>query len=933
MASYGISAIFNLLPKSYPKTILAIAMAVCLGGCGKEPLEAGHEFMKKGEIASAVIEYKNAVRDTSNSVEARIALANALERSYDFSGAEQQLRKAIEIGGNLDELLPRIALTMLELGNVEKIVAELKDKTLSQSIANSDLHAIVALACIASRRLSLAEEQINLAVEQTPTSSLAKGQLQLAKGKVDEAIAELQGGQAKQSSIEATAWWLPRALARTYQATGNNAKTLDYLQQAHQIAPWHIGILGEYGDALVSASKWDEAAAIRTKLKSTAPNSPWFYLLDSALLAEKGQLEASRAAAMRVLAIVPEHLRATLLVASAELQLNQPALAEDRLRKIARTYSYSLPVLHLLTTAQLRLGHLADAMANIRRGLQISPKDIRFLSLKADTEILQGTFKEATLTLEDLIRLAPEHVDSYLRLSQLKAREGKQEFAAKFMDKAADLGKDDHSIRDRIIAISLRRGNPAVAKQLADYAIKTYPNDPRSHLALTATLAAQNDTSGAWKATIAALDLKSDYQPALNALASLVRSADQHQELLTRYEKAVSAKPTDPLTYLEYVRLMRGKRNSPAEDIAILQKGVAQLPNIPLLREALINENLALGKTDLAITLAQEGAATSGAPLSAQALLATTYERLGKTEQATEAYRKLSNDYPQIAEWRLRFADIELRQGRKDSAKKALQSLIKDLPKDPAAYVKLAHLAVEDNNLNDALSIARQLGDNESTKKIAMVLEGDLLASAVKPDDALKKFVNAAKAGAVPEALLATVRLLDRMKRSQAADEEMAETLKLYADRPVVLSFAARRYLAQGKTDKSIELFGQAVAQDPSNPIALNDLAWAQMVGNKPEALGNAMRAANRLPYHPGVLDTLGMALAVSGKHAEAVTVLQRAVNLSPSDMALRLHLAEAMRSKGDIKPAILVLKELDKERLSKSDQASYQRLLSDLEK
>jgi putative PEP-CTERM system TPR-repeat lipoprotein len=679
--------------------------------------------MKKGDISSAVIEYRNAVRDSPNSVAARIALAAALERSNDFTGAEQQLRKAIEAGGSPDELIPRIALIMLETGNAGKIVSEFKEKTLPNAKANSDLLATVALASIATRRLTLAEHQLNLVVEQTPVVSLAKGQLLLTKGNVSEAVAELKKGLAIPSTEAPTAWWLPRALARTYQATGNNEKALEYLQQALEVAPWHIGITGEYGDALVSASRWKEASVIRDKLRSIAPGSLWLYLLDSALLAENGQLEASQASALKVLANIPEHLRATLLVASAELQLNQPVQAEERLRKIARTYSYSPPVLHLLATAQLRLGQLTDARSSIQRGLQVAPQDTRFLSLKADTEILQGRIKDATQTLEELVSLAPGHVDSYLRLSQIKEKEGKRELAIQFMEKAGELGKDDPSIRDRIIAISLRHGNPAVARQLADYAIKTYPNDPRSHLALTATLAAQNDTSGAWKATLTALDLKPDYQPALNALASLVRNAGQHQELLARYEKAVSAKPTDPLTYLEYVRLLRGKRNAPSDDLAILQKGVTQLPNVPLLREALINENIAQGKADFAITIAQEGAAISGAPLSALALLATTYERLGRNEQATEAYRKLSTDFPQLVEWRLRFADIELRQGRQEGAKKALQSLIKDLPKEPAAYVKLAHLAVENNNLSDALSIARQLGENEINRKLAMILK------------------------------------------------------------------------------------------------------------------------------------------------------------------------------------------------------------------
>lgn len=906
----------------FRKAIMVAALASLMAACGQDPFVAGNEHMKKGNYPAAVIEFKNALQAKPDSLEARLALADALERVYDTVGAEQHLRKAASGGGDSDALQPRIALLMLDRNELAKVVAEFKDRRLKSPEADSNLRAVVAVAYADQKQPALAEEQLKGASTKTAAVMLARAQLLLAQGKKEQAMAALDSSLAEPNAP----WWVLRALSRIYEADGKREQAFQLMTRAYEAAPWHRGVMGEYGEFLTGAGKLDEAIVVRDRLKKLAPTFYWTHYVDALVLSAQGRSEESLAAGLKVLAVSADHLPSTLLVASAELQKGDVMMASRRLKRIAPQHPYSLPFLQLFAEAQLRQGKTSEAAAAIARGLTVAPTNARLLSLRAESEMMRGATKEAAATLEQLVASNPGNGAYLLRLSELRARSGNKDAAKKLLDQAAEAGKDNPAIRDRIIAISLAMGDVARVRQLADYAIASRPKDPQSHLTLAAALGIQKDEAGAWRATLAALDLQPAFQPALNALGMMAKAPAQRAELVARYEKAIQARPSSAETYLEYAGLLQEANNDRAAMMALLEKGVSALPTATALREALVQEHLRAGKPDAALSVAQTGASANNASPAAIALLATTYERVGDTKLATETYRKLAADYPQRADWRLRLAELEAGAGRTREATTQLRALITDRPFDPQPYVRLASLTAPDS-LREALSIARELGDKEANKLTAMILEGDLLAQAGQTDEALKQFGKAAKAGAAPAAMLRTVQLLDRSKRGQAADQELADTLRKFPDDASVIGFAAQRIRAQGKPEKAAELLQKIADKNPRNPVLLNDLAWAQLEAKRPEALKTASRAAELAPNSPEILDTLGMAQAQAGKQTDAISTLRTAVNLAPKVPSSTLHLAELYVAAGNRKEAASLIQTLDQSKLGAKDRETVARL------
>lgn len=902
--------------------LTAAAVASALAGCGQDPMSAGAELMKKGDFPAAVIELKNAVQAKPSSPEARLALAEALERTYDEVGAEQHLRKAIANGADPNAILPRVALLMLERKESAKVINEFKDKKLESPEADSDLRAAVAVAYLNQNQPAAAQQQLGLAAKKTDATMLANAQLQLAQGKKEQALVAIEDAHGNKG----TPWWVLRGLGRINEAAGNREKAFELMSRAYEAAPWHQSVMGEYGEFLASQGKWDEAIAIRDRLKKQAPGFYWTHYIDALVLSQQGKTEASQAAALKVLRASPDHLPANLLVASAELQKGDVMMANLRLQKIATQHAYSLPLLQLLTESQIRLGKYAEATDSLRRGLSVAPKDGRLLSLKADAELAQGRTKEATATLEQLTAAFPGNPAYLLRLSELKMRSGNQEAARQLLDQAAAAGKDNPAIRDRVLTSYLALGDIPAVQRLADYALQNKPQDPLSHLVMAAALGAQKNQEGSWQSIQKALDLQPAFQPALRAMGLMAGTPARQDELFARYGKAVAAKDAGEEAFLVYARLLRDRKKD-SEVTATLEKGVTAVPTSVALRQALAQEHFRSGKPEAALSVIQSGASANNASPEASALLGETYERMGDLRLATETFRKLAASYPQRADWRLKLADLEAAGGGKKEATTILRSLITDRPLDPQPYIVLANLTVTDN-LPEALSIARELGSREPHQLTAMLLEGDLLMRSNKMDDALKQYVKAGKAGAQPTAALRTTQLLDRTQRSSAADLELADIMRKFPQDPTVIGFAAQRLRAQGKPDKAIALLQQMADKTPRNPVVLNDLAWAQIEAKHPDALKNAAAAAALAPDNPVILDTLGQAQAAGGNRASAIATLRMASNLAPKAVTPKIHLAEQLIADGDKKSAAPLLRSIDAGSLAAQDKETYARLM-----
>ena len=86
----------------------------------------------------------------------------------------------------------------------------------------------------------------------------------------------------------------------------------------------------------------------------------------------------------------------------------------------------------------------------------------------------------------------------------------------------------------------------------------------------------------------------------------------------------------------------------------------------------------------------------------------------------------------------------------------------------------------------------------------------------------------------------------------------------------------------------------------PSNALAMNNVAWLLVKQGKPGATQLAEKAVSLLADRPPLLDTLALALAADNKMDKAIEAQKRAVTLAPNNPVMRLSLAKHYMKAGE---------------------------------
>ncbi len=182
-----------------------------------------------------------------------------------------------------------------------------------------------------------------------------------------------------------------------------------------------------------------------------------------------------------------------------------------------------------------------------------------------------------------------------------------------------------------------------------------------------------------------------------------------------------------------------------------------------------------------------------------------------------------------------------------------------------AAKSRLALMAQQGGEKENALRLAREILDVAPTDPRALVLYADLLR-----DD--ERF---------PEA----VQVLNRAIASMTADEV---GWALYYERGVAEERAGDWTSAEADLQKALKL-------KPNEPQVLNYLgyAWADRGQHLKEAMAMLQMAASLEPRSGAIVDSLGWARYRNGQYKDAMRDLEHAVTLDPADPEVNSHLGD----------------------------------------
>ncbi len=903
----------------------AVALSATLFGCADsvdDYLKSGAAYLDKGETEAALISFKNAVQTAPDSLKVRLAYGEALERSGDLQGAEQQYRRALDLKGEANELTPQIAMLLLDRAEYALLIRDFAKVQMGSASANSDLRALVAMAYLGIGQPKPAQEQLAAAREQTVAVHVARAQQYLVDGQRDKANAEM----AVVLAMDKAPWWAYRVASRIFQLEGQAPEALAAMEKAYRQAPLHRGLIGEYAEQLIAAGRKDEARGLRDKLVKIAPRYYRTQYLVALYALEDGRPDEAYAGVTRVLATLPAHVPSQIIAAKVELDRREFASAEARVKKVLRADPNSVEGYRIKVALDLQEGRLVDAAKAIDKALSLAPDDRNLLAMGAEISIRRGHFPKAVEQLTQVAAKAPPRPELYARLAVAQQLAGSRADAEKSLQRAISLAKSRQDW-EAAFAAALRMQRFDLAKGIAQEAINQDPKSPEPVMWLAAVVGATGDDAAAIAQTQRALDLRADYYPALVALAKFAPTADGRQQYENRLKKAAESGTKDARIYLDRARILRDSSASPEQIAEVLDRGLAASSGDIELRRAAIDQALRSGRKDQAIKLARDGEGAAPDNPAMQALAASVHAQLGETAQALSKYAQVTERYPERVDWNVQYASLLIQDKKFAEASKILRRLIQNRPDELLPYQLLVRLQLEDGKQNDALVTAGMLRDRPGLKAQGFLLLGDAYAHGDRKSEALKAYSEAERAGYGDAAYERRIAYLDRAGYQVMASSELAKWLNASPKGIAANSVAARRASAQGDYKKAAQHLQVVVSGDKTNPVALNDYAWALAMAGDPSALEWANKALALAPNETNILDTLAQAQRNAGQLSEAKATLRKALSANEDNSVVRLHLAEVTFESGNRQEAKELLAKVDPEKLDKEAATRFKKL------
>lgn len=284
--------------------------------------------------------------------------------------------------------------------------------------------SLLAVAAYREHRLPAAESLLKQAIPLAPADATLRDSLSHVyelMGRPADALAVLE--QAVRDNPDDPL--LRARLARVLSLQHRTEEAVVSLRTALQRWPADAGLHAALGFTLRDAGKTADALP---EFREAVRLEPTFveahYHLGFCLLA-LGQREAARVAVEKALAMRPDYPEALTFLASLALEARDVAAAEQHVNRLYLLQPEDSGARLLFATLQLLkggaandAGHLTEAAALFRRGLEASPGFSPLLRENGLLAIKRQQFAEAATAFEGYVRAEPNDAEGYVLLGK-----------------------------------------------------------------------------------------------------------------------------------------------------------------------------------------------------------------------------------------------------------------------------------------------------------------------------------------------------------------------------------------------------------------------------------------------------------------------------------------------------------------------------------
>ncbi len=915
------------------KGIAVFTFTFVLAACGgsftdEQYVEKAQDYMDQGDMKSASIELKNALRENPDNMQARWLLGKLHLELGNAPAAEKELNRARELGVADELVLPLLAQALLEQGKTAKV------QEISKEGLPSDQQAKVAakqgLGKLVEGNAEDAAALIDEALKKDPESAEAreaKARLLATKREFEKAREELSA-VFKNNPEYAPAWSLLGDIEQQErnfeQALAAYTKAIDFrvndlsdrlkralvlieLQRYEEAqkdidilmkqSPLHPGVNFAQGVIHFQNKKLQDAQAsfdLALNDKERYPQALFFNSLTNFLL---GNVEQARTYAEEFFARFRSSIPVRKLLASIDLKEGKYAEAENLVRPITIEKEDDAVALNILANALLGQGKTDEAIELLSKVAVLHPESATAQVRLGAGLLLAGEQDSGVEHIATAIQLDPkfQQADILLVFNHLHRKEYEQ--AMKAAEAYRDRNPDSSAPYNLIGRVYLAQKQEQAAVDAFEKARSIAPGDPSANHALASLAIKHKDFSKARNYYKNVLEQHDDYLPTLLSLAMLDEQEGNEQSMVETLQRASTAHPKaiQPRLILARHYLLKGKPEQVQPlfvDLSDMQKGSPPVLGVIGLSQLALRSFADAKFTLEKLVKKQPGSA------EAHGLLARAYAGLENKERTREELQKAVELDPKHFTARLALTRIQLQEGELEQAEGNLKVLKQLAPDQPDIIALEIAIERKKGNTRQALGIAQSYQDRSQSTAGLLMLAAQLTENGDK----------------------------------ESAIKIQKEWLDTHQDDMAARLALANTYTRENMVDESVEEYRNILKQNQNNLIALNNLAWFLKEKKPQEALEYAKRADEIKPESPEIMDTLAMVMLKNGQAREAQRVMDKVIKLAPENLSMKYHSAKVDIAAGDRSTAEVKLVEIMGEGKEFSEKEEAKKLLEQLQ-
>jgi putative PEP-CTERM system TPR-repeat lipoprotein len=908
--------------------VLALMVALSLAGCEiKTPehrIDAAKQAIQKSDYKTAIIELKSTLQKAPENAEARLLLGIALKSIGQWENSEKEFRTAIELGMLAERVLPLLAKTLVSLGKFQETIDLEMPKAGLTAAALASIQAEKANAFIALDKLSQAEIALNkgeaalAAAGGSDFSSdlyLAHARLALVNNQPVRALALLNTLlQQDQKSIDAL-----YLKAQLLKLDNKNEAVLAILQSIIDTDPTQFRV--HLFRAHFASEKGDVENAEKELLaaEKIAGNDPMVKFARGVFELSRGNALKAKEYFQHILQVNSEHFPTDLALATANYRLGNYEQSLQRAQKVLAKLPGHLTAGVIVAASQNKMGDAKAALLTLAPLLKQNPDNAKLLAMAGDAYILLGDFNTALQYLDQAAILDPNNAAtkksqaSSYRASNYRAL-GQSDKAFIALEQAFNLGdKASQAALERVILHLQRKEFDLALHAIAAWEAKQ-PTNPMTHNMRAAALLGKKDTAGARKALEHALAIQPSFYTAALHLAKM-DLADNKPEAAQRRFESILAKDKSNLQALLALAELAALNRQEDQYIAWLHNAAKAHPQAMEPRVALIRYFLGKREFQKALALAKATLAAHPASPEAQNLLGTAQLMAGDVDNAIVTFAQLSEKWNRSPEYFLQLARAQMAGKKLSDARISVQRSVQNSQQLKADYLDaqdvLISLELIQNKPAAALSTARQIQKQHPRSPLGFDREANIQLSQKRFPQAIMALEHALSRGAGSVGLIKLHNAMRFAGSAKEADNRLHDWLIKNPDDKAVRAYAAEYYMALERNAEAIAQYQVLQRQLPNNAAVLNNLAYLYHLEQDSRAFATAERALNLAPNSSAIQDTLGRILVARGQMARAAELLGKASKKAPGLASTRYHYAVALAGSGNKSEALKVLQQL----------------------